>query len=387
MKPLSTLIALLTILSSVSTLPTTYSSHSPSVSTLTNVTIFTPPDNYTDPRVLYARSVELSNGDLLATWENYSPEPPLVYFPIYRSCDGGATWTEISQIQDQVNNWGLRYQPFLYLLNQSLGGYDAGTVLAAGNSIPTNLSNTQIDLYASTDSGLTWEFVSHVAAGGEALPDNGLTPVWEPFLLVFQDQLVCFYSDQRDPAHGQKLTHQTSTDLKTWTDPVDDVAYANYTARPGMTTVTLLPNASYMMTYEYGGGPGFGDNYSFPVYYRIADSPLEFNNATGYPVIAPDSAQPTSSPYITWSSVGGENGTIVVSCGTLTQVFVNQQLGEQNSWTSVETPEGVSYTRHLRVLQEDPSALLILGAGHLPPAGNDNSVTVSVIDLAAALAA
>lgn len=147
--------------------------------------LFVPPSDYTDPRVLYARTVELTLADniLLATWENYSPEPPAVYFPIYRSTDHGATWAHISNCTDRVNGWGLRYQPFLYELPVDLGGFEKGTVLLAGNSIPTNLSNTQIDLYASRDRGLSWEFVSHVAAGGEAEPDNGLTPVWEPFIM------------------------------------------------------------------------------------------------------------------------------------------------------------------------------------------------------------
>lgn len=149
-----------------------------------NVTVFAPPSNYRIPRTLYARNVELPNGDLLATWENYSPEPPLVYFPIYKSSDSGQTWQEFSQVHDQVNGWGLRYQPFLYYLPEKIGAYAPGTLLLAGNSIPANLSYTQIDLYASHDQGRSWEFVSRVASGGEAIPDNGLTPIWEPFLLA-----------------------------------------------------------------------------------------------------------------------------------------------------------------------------------------------------------
>lgn len=101
----------------------------------------------------------------------------MVYFPIYRSDDSGKTWKEISRVQDTVNGWGMRYQPFLYVLPEAMGGFPVGTILCAGNSIPTNLSNTQIDLYASVDKGHSWNFVSHVAAGGEAIPDNGLTPV------------------------------------------------------------------------------------------------------------------------------------------------------------------------------------------------------------------
>jgi hypothetical protein len=151
--------------------------------TFSNNVIYDPPNNYTDPQVLYARPVELSDGTLLATWENYSPEPPLVWFPIVKSVDGGKTWKEISRVRDQVNNWGLRYQPFLYQLKEDIGDFEAGTVLISGSSIPTNLSHTQIELYASRDLGYTWEFVSHVAAGGEARPEHGLTPVWEPFLM------------------------------------------------------------------------------------------------------------------------------------------------------------------------------------------------------------
>lgn len=154
-------------------------------SSVTNNVIFSPPSDagWTDPRVLYSRAIELSDGSLLATWENYSPEPPMVYFPIFKSTDGGASWAEIGKVQDQVNGWGLRYQPNLYELPMAIGTFAKGTILCAGNSIPTDLSRTKIDVYASTDGGTSWTFVSSVAQGGEARPNNGLTPVWEPFLM------------------------------------------------------------------------------------------------------------------------------------------------------------------------------------------------------------
>ncbi|KAJ9148485.1 Glycoside hydrolase family 93 protein [Pleurostoma richardsiae] len=352
--------------------------HKPYATTFSNNVIFTPPSNYTDPRVLYARSVELQDGTLLATWENYSPEPPPVYFPIFKSKDYGVSWKMISKVTDQGYGWGLRYQPFLYELPVPFGGFAAGTVLLAGSSIPTDLSKTQIDLYASTDRGYSWTFVSHVAAGGRAVPDNGETPVWEPFLMMYKDQIVMYYSDQRDPNHGQKLVHQTSKDLKSWDAVVDDVAYANYTARPGMTTVTKLPNGKYIMTYEYGGGPGFS-SYSFPVYYRISDDPLKFNSAPGHALVA-EGTTPFSSPYITWSSAGGRDGTIVVSDGTHQQIFVNRALGADDKWEWYSVPQLVAYTRHLRVFKDDPSKLLIMGAGHLPPS-TTNNVSLSVVDL------
>ncbi|ROW02528.1 hypothetical protein VMCG_06138 [Cytospora schulzeri] len=356
-----------------------------SIPTFDNVVIFNPADadNYTDPEVLYARTAELtlSGNVLLATFENYSPEPPPVYFPIYRSADHGLTWEHIANVTDQANGWGNRYQPFLYELPVDFGGYAAGTVLLAGNSIPSDLSSTQIDVYASTDAGYTWEFVSHVAAGGEAEPDNGVTPVWEPFLMIYEDQLVIYYSDQRDAAHGQKLVHQTTTDLLTWTDPVDDVAYDEYTDRPGMTTVAQLPTGDYIMTYEWGHN--FSGSYSFAVTYRISASPLDFDSADPVPLVAANTGtEPKGSPYVVFSdAVGGVNGTIVVSCGGLSTVFTNSALGDADEWYEYETPEPTSYSRHLRVFAEDQTKLLIAGGGVLPPA-TDNAVTLSVVSIA-----
>jgi hypothetical protein len=106
--------------------------------------------------------MQLKSGALITTWENYSLEPPKVYFPIYKSTDTGASWTQISNVE--------------------------------GNN-----------------------------------------------------QLVCYYSDQRDSKYGEKLAHQTTTDLKTWSSIlVDDVHETNsYAARPGMTAITQLPHNDY----------------------------------------------------------------------------------------------------------------------------------------------
>lgn len=351
------------------------------------VIIFSPPANYTDPRVLYARTTQLQNGKLLATWENYSPEPPPVYFPIYESADDGLTWKHLSNVQDTANNLGLRYQPSLYTLPKNLGRFKAGTVFLAGSSIPTDLSSTQIELYASYDNGATWNFISHVAAGGRAIPNNGETPVWEPFLLQYNNRLIVYYSDQRDPYHGQTLVHQVSIDtsLTKWGPIVDDVKYDEYTKRPGMTTIAELPNGNWIMTYEYGGGPSMGNvtsKYIFPVYYRIAADPTKFFCSEGLPVISNDGVQPNGSPYVVWSPIGGVNGTITVTSGSDTGVFVNQAYGDRTKWVRLPTIAARAYTRSLRVLSG--GRLLIAGAGGLPPAAN-NTVTVVVMDLSGAL--
>ncbi|KAH6876379.1 family 93 glycoside hydrolase [Thelonectria olida] len=346
-------------------------------STVSNNVIFSPPSNanWTDPRVLYSRVIELSDGSLLATWENYSPEPPLVYFPIYKSLDGGVTWSEISKVEDQVNDWGLRYQPFLYELPQAIGDYAAGTILLAGNSIPTDLSQTKIDVYASTDGGETWEFVSSVASGGEARPTNGLTPVWEPYLMVYNDELICYYSDQRDSNYGQKLVHQTTSDLLTWSDLVDDVHDdSNYAARPGMPGLALLPNGEYIFTYEACGTDGCR------LHYRLTSDPLNVLEAASYSLVSTAGTRPVSSPYVVWSSVGGENGSIIVSGGSTSNIFVNQNLGAAGSWVEYTVPQPRAYSRALMLFNEDDNLLAIMGAGFLPPS-SVNQVSVSVVDL------
>ncbi|KAK6435690.1 hypothetical protein LTR95_008125, partial [Oleoguttula sp. CCFEE 5521] len=246
---------------------------------LTNVTVFDPPDNYTVPRTLYARVRKLDcDGDntLLATWENYLPTenstapcpdncPVNPYIPVWASTDLGETWSERSRVYDTQNGWGLRYQPDLYEMTESIGNFSAGTLLLAANSIPADLSETKIDVYASTDKGYNWDFVSSVARGGDAFPENQYEPVWEPFMLIFDGELVLYYSDQRDPTNilGQKMVHQTTTDLRTWGPVVDDIVYANDTWRPGMPIVSEMPFGNWIMTFEFFGAV----EANFAVYY------------------------------------------------------------------------------------------------------------------------
>ncbi|KAF5023548.1 hypothetical protein F66182_4415 [Fusarium sp. NRRL 66182] len=356
--------------------------------TISNNLIFDPPTNYTDPQTLYARNVELSDGTLLATWENYSPEPagaPKVWFPIYQSKDGGKKWKEISRVRDTQNGWGLRYQPFLYELPRKIGKYPKGTVLISGSSIPTDLSQTLIEVYASRDKGYTWEFVSHVALGGEAFPNPGLTPVWEPFLMTYKKQLIIYYADQRDNAtHSQKLTHQTTTDLVNWGEVTEDAKYPEYFDRPGMPTVARMPNDKYIYVYEYGHEPGGGPpagKYWFPVYYKISRDPTKFLDKEDHQVLGNKGGKPAGSPYVVWTPYGGKNGTLVVSSGTMNEIFTNQALGDPSAWKEWKVPEKVSYTRSLLTFKKDPDLLLIMGGGILPPAGGNNNVTNTIVRL------
>lgn len=81
-----------------------------------------------------------------------------------------------------------------------------------------------------------------------------------------------------------------------------------------------------------------------------------------------------------WSSVGGTNGTIILSGGSASNIFVNQKLGDPNSWVEHTTPQPNAYARSMVLFQNDDSKMLIIGAGRLPPSST-NYVSVSVIDL------
>ncbi|PNS20679.1 Non-structural maintenance of chromosomes element 1 [Sphaceloma murrayae] len=338
------------------------------VQTYSGVVIYQPPANYTEPRTLYARTLEIKERGrnvLLATWENYLPDNnPNPYYPVYESLDNGKSWKERSRLYDQVNGWGARYQPFIYELPENLGTFKKGDILIAGNFIPQDLSQTKIDIYVSRDKARTWKFVSSVARGGEAIPNNGLTPVWEPFLYLYKKELICYYSDQRDFVNnGQKMVHQTSTDLLNWGELRNDVAYNNTEWRPGMPIVSKLPNGKFLLTYEFFGSVEGG----FSVYTRLATDPRNFNEAEGRVLRATDGTVPRGSPYNVWTPVGGPNGTIIVSSGDAPEIFLNKGLAEPGStWEKVSIPSNTSYTRSLNILKSDPRALLVVGGGLLP---------------------
>ena len=339
-------------------------------------TMYTPPAGTPTPGVLYPRALQLkhsgaANGTMLATFEQYTNGTPV--FPIFRSGDSGRTWSQISSVSDTVNGWGLRFQPFLYELPSAVGAYPAGTVLAFGNSIPADGSATKIDVYASTNQGASWNFVSSVATGGAASIDPGGTSIWEPFALVRNGKLIVYYADSRDQAHNQKIVHQTTTNLTSWGPVVNDVANPNYNDRPGMPVVAALPNGTWIMTYEYCGAPQGG----CAIYYKISNDPESWQDKTPLVLANTEGAVPGSSPFVVWMPSGGPNGTIAVSAMSSGGLFLNTALGEPGRWIEVPTPVSGGYSRSLVPLA-DGRTLFIISAGYI---GGQNKVTYGAVDL------
>ncbi|GAB2889371.1 hypothetical protein GCM10027074_67130 [Streptomyces deserti] len=375
-RPTRFLFLLLALIASVATLVLPAAGKAEAISRPSQ-TMYTPPPDAPAPGSLYARGLRLqhngsANGTLLATFEQYTNGTPV--FPIYRSTDNGTSWTKISEVADTQNGWGMRWQPELFELPKAMGGFPAGTILAAGDSVPADRGGSKIDLYASTDRGQSWSFVTNIATGGRAISSNGYTPVWEPFFLVSGDKLIVYYSDQRDTDHGQKIVHQVSTDVRNWGPVVDDVAMPTYSHRPGMPTVAKLPNGKYVMTYEYGGAP----EKNFATYYKISSDPEAFDSVPGQVLRSTDGYVPCCTPYIVWLPTGGPNGTLAVGAESTADLFLNTQNGDPNAWTRIQSNASRGYSRGLLPLA-DGHSLMVLSGGRNSTA--INPVTYSTIDL------
>ncbi|EWG42659.1 hypothetical protein FVEG_04411 [Fusarium verticillioides 7600] len=172
----------------------------------------------------------------------------------YKSTDGGATYSPLARVEDQVNGLGNWHQPILYTLAQDFGGYSEGTILLAGVSAPRNLTEAYIVLYASENEGKDWEFVSRIVYGpGPETVAKGDKAIWEFFLMMYDHQLICYCSTQVDP---------------------------------NMAIVAYSPvSKKYFMTFEYCGGPLIG---GCPIYYKVSKDPLAFGSAAAQPIIPND---------------------------------------------------------------------------------------------------
>ena len=322
--------------------------------------LYSPPEWAPVPGAMYPRVVRLEHGEsdgttLLATFECYETagkngnEEP--YFPIYRSTDDGRTWTEFSELRDTQHGWGLRYQPMLFEAPHRIGPWDAGTVFAAGNAIPSDRSRTSIDLYASEDGGRNWSYVSTVAAGGKAVPSRGESPVWAPELTVDADgNLVCYFSDARhsDDGYERVVGHRVSKDGgRTWEPETFDVAIADDESTPGMPTVTKLPTGRYLLTY-FIGGPKYGGS----VFVKTSPNGREWGapDDVGSPVRTDDGRQFIEGPYATWVPYGGDDGTIIAAGKTLrdqnrnpapesgTVLLATDDLTGRGPWRPISAP-------------------------------------------------
>ncbi len=242
------------------------------------------------------------NGKLLVAFEQWGNT-----YPIYESTDDAQTWQLVSRVKDNLNDgyWN-EWMPFLYELPADIGEFKKGTIILAATSIYDrgNVTDSTITFYSSTDLGRTFTaFCNADKAGGT---DWG---VWEPYLIYEEEtgRLFCFYSDDSDPEHSQKLVYKYTTDLVNWSEKIECVACEDSSLRPGMVSVVKMGNGEYFMVYEMVGI----DNNS--VYCKKTTALDDWGDVADYgKVVCATGKTFGSSPYAAWTPEGGENGTLVV---------------------------------------------------------------------------
>lgn len=278
----------------------------------------------------YAKMIVLknsgtSNGTQIVTFDQLVLENGVQVYPIYRSTNNGTSWSRIAAVipSAQFPTLTRTAQPSLYETPIQLGTMPAGTLLLSGMIMPTDRSSSRLVMYKSLDHGVTWSFVSTVDTGGAATydpsPTSTTSTVWEPSLAVDANGgLVTYFSDERQKANNvlQAVSYRRSTDGGvTWGGVVNVSAPTNKSDRPGMITVTRLPNGNYIATFEVVNRPSQSNN-TAPVYYKISPDGLTWSPETsiGTQITLPNGRGIGSSPEVRWiPTAGNANGMIVVS--------------------------------------------------------------------------
>lgn len=325
------------------------------------------PGGATYARIICLKNSGSANGTLLCTYDQLKNVSVTMkdgkrvskqVYPIYQSKDGGDTWTHLADVYDREYNLSKTSQPCLFELPRQIGDMPKGTIILAGNIFDdAPKTQSRIVLYKSLDGGKTWSFLAQVDNGGPCVYDPGVnsttTTVWEPFLGVDKyGDLVCYYSDERQKKDGvlQAVSFKTSKDGKNWGNFGNVAAITNRTDRPGMITVTSLPNGKYMATYEMVNRPSLKVNNAV-VYCKFSDDGITWNaNSLGTRVALADGRGIGSSPYVKWVNAGGPNGMVIVSAKWGTDAkdnlsggqnfYVNYNLG-QGAWERL--PMAVTY--------------------------------------------
>ncbi|MGW0729806.1 RICIN domain-containing protein [Streptomyces mirabilis] len=394
---------------------------------------------------VYPKSAQLPSGRLVASFEKSTVvaatgSADRQTLPVYKSDDHATTWQPLSEVKapaylssdpqyaKYTSNWT---NPYLYTLPQDVGNLKQGTLLLASvvsgddqyyrehkaadpNWTPSNdgdRGDLAIALYASTDEGVSWKVVNVIAAGGwqggsaGAIGQNIATanthqqvdPVWEPYLMVYQGQLVCYYSDENDytgfnattgvptldPAnttatdsHGQILAHKTWDGRSAqWSAPVVDIAGLTQSmgggrteiggGRPGMANVVRTADGKWLLTFEYWGG---GAN----TRYVVADNPLQFYRGS------PTGEAVTSLPVDTGSqplATGGSpvvirlpGGRLVYNAAGSGNVWVNDSGRSDGVWKEYQTTSKAGYSRSLQYVD---------GTGRIAILNNQGTSTIA----------
>lgn len=316
------------------------------------------------PRAIRVDNDGSANQTMLATFARGGVGPATV-LPVYRSTNGGTSWSQVSTISSNTPGWDLE-APTLYEVPRSIPGLNAGDILAAGTAWDVGTYTAQkVEVFRSTDRGSTWTYLSSCTqTSGQ--PNGWGHGIWEPtFLVTDDDTLACFISDERpanSPTNNQVIGHYTSTNGgQSWSSTMTvDVSFpADNLRRPGMQTFAALPNGDVLMSYEMCRDATNADH-ACEVYVKRSTDGASWGAAgdAGTLVQTTDGRELLHTPYISWVPGGGPNGTVLLSGQRVvagptgnkavlaesgTVLFANTNLGV-GAWTEASTRVTVNPT-------------------------------------------
>ena len=258
---------------------------------------------------------------------------------VYISDNEGKTFRKTKGFIDNTHWRGTTFNHFgmasMFELPVDMGDFPKGTVFECGNSIngPEGLesgvdngSKTTIHIYYSLDAGESFTLLGYID-----MERNLGLGVWEPYFVYEEstNRVYCFYSDDSDPLHDQKLVYKYTTDFINWVgkdgtvdindyktlkkedypDPFEAVACSDPTLRPGMPVLTKMGNGEWFLTFEVWG-PQSGR-----VYYKKTTRLDDWGDVSSYGTLIKsiEGRSLQTSPYCAWTPAGGENGMLVVS--------------------------------------------------------------------------
>lgn len=265
---------------------------------LANETLLEDVDSFY-PRLIRLQSSGAANGRLIASFDVIGAGH------IYQSTDDGVNWSKIATIDE--TQFVHTCCSELYEVPQQLGNTAAGTlfwVVSAHNG-PAPASRA-LKIYTSSDQGQTWNYFS--------TPVTGNTGLWEAeFAIDPQGRLVMYYATEEHKGSGynQLIAHKVSTDGGvTWSNEVVDIAIADTIQRPGMPTVTKLPNGNYFMVYEICGA-----TYNCDTFYRTSSNAVSWGSPTdiGTRIESVSGHHFSHAPTVTWIDNGTANGELLVA--------------------------------------------------------------------------
>jgi hypothetical protein len=128
------------------------------VDVFANATVYQPDDS--SHHLTSPRTENLPNNTILAVWNDSAQTQSTLQ--VYQSTNNGFSWYQYGTARSTVSGRKL-LEPHVLFVEDSFSG-DANITLLAVNAV--DAKSTNIELYASYDKGVTFEFVHRVAEGG-----------------------------------------------------------------------------------------------------------------------------------------------------------------------------------------------------------------------------